>query len=107
MVEGSHTPRNTDTKEDIDGVGAGDVAHGGVGGLVLNGSRLRGEGVGYRGSQGDNGVGAVLKVDEAAEMTGNVTDDGSADTDSADRDDKGRVAGIDSCGGNEGEDEFP
>lgn len=38
-------PGHADAKEDVDSVGAGDVADGGVGILVLDGSDLAGEGV--------------------------------------------------------------
>ena len=42
-VDGGHGPGDADAEEDVDGVGAGDVAHGGVGRLVLDGGSLGGE----------------------------------------------------------------
>ena len=45
MVDGGDGPRDTDAEEDVDGVGAGDVSDGGVGGVVLDGGHLTGEGV--------------------------------------------------------------
>jgi len=45
VVDGGHGPRDTNTEEDVDGVGAGDVTNGGVGGLVLNGGGLGSEGI--------------------------------------------------------------
>ena len=39
-----------------------------------------------------NGVDAVLEVNEAAEMAGNVSDDGGAEPDSSDGDHEGGIA---------------
>jgi len=45
VVDGGHGPGDTNTEEDVDGVGAGDVTNGGVSGLVLNGGGLGSEGI--------------------------------------------------------------
>jgi len=42
-VDGGDGPRHADTEEDVDGVGAGDIANGGVGVLVLDGGDFAGE----------------------------------------------------------------
>ena len=54
---------------------------------------------GHRGSQSDKGnsIDGVLKVDEATEMAGNVTNDGGTDTDHGNRDDEARVTVGNSC----------
>ena len=44
-VDSGHGPGDTDAKEDVDGVRTGDVADGGVGGVVLDRGDLTGEGV--------------------------------------------------------------
>jgi len=44
-VDGGDGPCDTDTKEDIDGIGASDVADRVVSGIILNSSGLRGEGI--------------------------------------------------------------
>lgn len=46
--DGRHGPRHADAEEDVDGVGAGDVADGGVSVLVLDGGNLAGERVWIR-----------------------------------------------------------
>ena len=53
MVDGGDGPRDADAEEDVDGVGTGDVADGGVGGLVLDGGHLGGEGVCGRDAQSE------------------------------------------------------
>ena len=45
VVDGSHGPCDTNTKEYVDGVGAGHITHGSVGSLVLNSGGLGGEGI--------------------------------------------------------------
>ena len=54
VVDGGDGPRDADAEEDVDGVGTGDVADGGVGGIVLDGSDLGGEGVCEREPQSEN-----------------------------------------------------
>ena len=52
----------------------------------------------HGGSKSDkgNGVDTILEVNEATEMSSNVSNDGSTDTDSGDGDDKGGVSVEDS-----------
>ena len=45
VVHGSHGPGDADAQEDVDGVGAGHVADGGVGVAVVDGGYFAGEGV--------------------------------------------------------------
>ena len=42
-VDGGDGPGDADAEEDVDGVGAGHVAHGRVRGVVLDGGHLRSE----------------------------------------------------------------
>ena len=44
-VDGGDGPCDTDTKEDIDSIGASDVTDRVVSGFILNSSSLRGEGI--------------------------------------------------------------
>jgi hypothetical protein len=52
----------------------------------------------HAGSQGNkcDGIDAVLQVDEAAEMTGNIANDGRAAADEGDRNDKCDVSVVNS-----------
>ncbi len=83
MVDGRNQPGKSQTEEDVDGVGSGDVADGVVGVLLAHGGGLAGERVGQRGAQGDEGDGghAVLESDEAAENAGEIADNGGQDGD--------------------------
>ena len=45
VVDGGDGPGDADAEEDVDGVGAGHVTHGVVGGLVLDSGGLGGEGI--------------------------------------------------------------
>ena len=56
-VDGGDEPWKPESQENVDGVGSGDVADGVVGVLLAHGRGLRGEGVGERGAQGDEGDG--------------------------------------------------
>ena len=53
----------------------------------------------HRGSQSDEGDGidAILEIDEATKMTGDVSNDGSTETNGSDGDDEGGVSVEDSC----------
>ena len=62
MVTGSDDPGKTKAKEDVDRVAAGHVTDGVVGCLLVDGSNLAGEGVGQRGSQGNEGDGGDLNI---------------------------------------------
>merc|ERR1712123_133242 len=63
----------------------------------------------YTGSQSDegNGVNTILKIDEATEMSSDVTNNGSTTTNECDRNHKSWVSLVNCCRGNEGKDEFP
>ena len=59
--------------------------------------RLGRDPTGHRGAESDkgDGVDTVLEVDEAAEVSGHVTDDGSAHANSGDGHHEGGVPGVD------------
>lgn len=61
-VDGGDGPGDTNTKEDVDSVGASHITNRVIGGVVLNSGGLGGEGIRYAGSQGNetNGVDAIL-----------------------------------------------
>lgn len=108
VVDGGHTPSDTDTEEDVDGVGASNVAHRGVSGFILDSCGLGGKGIGDRSSKCDksDGIDGVLEVDEASEMTSDVTDDSRAETNHEDRDDECWVAFVDGSWWDQSKEEF-
>ena len=82
-VDGADDPWESHAEEDVDGVGSGNVANGGVSVLGGLGSGHRGEGIGQGGSHGHKGDTSHgrLKVDDASENGSDLTDDGGHDTD--------------------------
>ena len=94
VVDGGHKPWKPKTQEDVDGVGAGDVADGVVGVLLADGGGFAGEGVWQRRAERDerDGGDAVLEADEAAEDTGEVADDGGQDGDHEEGEDEAEPA---------------
>jgi hypothetical protein len=67
------------------------------------------EGTRHTGSQGDkcNRIDAVFEVDEAAEMSSNISNDGSTGPDEYERYDESDIAIGHSCGWDESKDKFP
>jgi len=108
-VDGGQRPGDTNTQEHVHGVGSSHVSDGVIGGFVLNSGGLGGEGIRHRGSQSDegDGVDAILEIDEATEMTGDVSNDGGTDTNGSDGDDEGGVSVEDSGWWDDSEEEFP
>jgi len=93
-VDGGDGPCDTDTKEDIDSIGASDVANRVVSGIILNSSGLRGEGIRYASSKGNetDGVDTILEVNEAAQVASDISDHGSDNSDGGNRNDEGGVS---------------
>jgi len=108
-VDGCHGPRDADAEEDVDGVGTGHVADRVVGSLVLDGSHFTGESVRNRCAESHegNGIDGILKENEAAQVTGNVTDNSSANTNHGNGNDEARVTVGNACGWNDSEHDLP
>lgn len=93
VVDGSHGPCDTNTQEHVHSVWASHITNRGISGLVLNGSDFTGKGVRNRGSEGDesNSVDGILQVDEAAQVTGDITDNSGTGTN---EDQRNNEAGV-------------
>lgn len=93
-VEGSDQPRQSQAQENVDGVGAVDVANGAVSSLLSDGRLLGGEGVRHGGPQGHqrDGGDRIFQANQAAEDGGQVAYDGGQKADDRQRHDEGRPA---------------
>ena len=104
-VDDGDDPGQAQSQEDVDGVGAVDVADGTVGRLLSQRRLLGGEGVRHGGAQGHqrDGRHRVLQADQTAEDGGQVTDDGGEHTDHRQRHDESWPAAEVLCRRDEGE----
>ena len=100
-VDGSNHPRQTQAKEHIHRVAAGDVSDGVISSLLIGGGGFAGEGIRKGGAESDEGDGSdrVKQIDETAEDGGQITDDGRQDGNEAQSHHKGDPAvGVEEVG---------
>jgi len=99
FVDGGYRPSNADTQEDVNGITARYIADGSISVLVLNGSHFAGERVWNTGTQSHerNGGDRVFETDSAAQMRGQVTDDGRQDANHQNRNKETDVAVRNVC----------
>jgi len=97
-VDSSHGPGDTNSKEDVDSVGASDVTDRGVSSFILNSSCLWSKCIRYAGAECNKGdcINAVFETDEAAEMASDISNDSRAAADEEDWKDECGIAIIDS-----------
>ena len=90
MIDRCNHPWQSQSEENVDGVGSGDVADRVVGSPIHQGRLLAGEQIWQAGSHGDecDRRDGVLEADEAAEDGGKVTHDGGQHADHQQGDDE-------------------
>lgn len=104
-VDGTDGPREAQAQEDVDAVGAGDVADASIGGGLGRGRGLGGEQVGHARAEGDEGDGgdAGVEAAHATEEAGEVANDNGHDGDEGQADGEGRPAAAEGNGRHKGE----
>merc|ERR1719472_349910 len=108
-VDGSHGPCDSDTEEHVDSVGASNISNRVVCSLVFNGSCLGGKGIRNASSESNkcNGIDSVFEIDEAAEMSSNISNDGSTGANEYKRYDERKISVCHPCRRDESKDKFP
>merc|ERR1719166_733422 len=109
MIDGSHGPCDTNTKEDIDSIGTGNVTNGCISSFILDGSCFTGKGVWNTCAQSNksDSIDGIFEVNEASEMASNITNDSGTDTDHGNGDNEAWISSTQSSGRNSSENDFP
>jgi len=108
-VDGSHGPGDTDAEEDIDSVGASNIANRGVSCLVFNGGSFGSKSIRHAGAQCNkcDCIDGILEVDEAAQVASDVSNHSSTQPNEDDGKNKCGISVVNCCRGDEGKDKFP